>query len=391
MPGFSTNAIHVGQEPEPTTGAVVPPIFMTSTYAQEWPAKDKGYDYSRAGNPTYTNFEKQIASLEGGKHGVVFASGLSVISSLLCGLPQGTTVAALSSAYGGTYRLLNRVFSNHGIKLSLALFGDWQALEKIFAEDKPHYFFFETPTNPLLEVIDIAEICALCKKYDVLSVCDNTFSSPYLQNPLALGADVVMHSCTKYIGGHSDIVSGCLVTDNDEIAQLARFNRMSVGLNPSPMDVWLLSRSLKTLAVRMDRHCLNAMRIAEYLESHPLVSKVIYPGLKSHPQYEVAAKQRVSQSRGFSGMVSVYLKLSLEQTKHMLANCKVFTLAESLGGVESLIEHPASMTHASIPAAERAKIGLGDGLIRLSCGLEDSDDLIQDLDEAIQYAANIQA
>uniref|UniRef100_A0A0G4HJ95 cystathionine gamma-lyase n=1 Tax=Chromera velia CCMP2878 TaxID=1169474 RepID=A0A0G4HJ95_9ALVE len=385
VPRFSTRAVHVGQTPEKEFGAVAQPVYMTSTYKQDWPAQDKGYDYSRAGNPNFSNLEAQIASLEGGRYATVFSAGLAAFTAMCTGLKQGDSVGGFGSMYGGTYRLLTRVFAEQGINLSLVPVGDWGALETLLKTERPKLFIFETPTNPLLEVIDIQRAADLCKQYGTLCVVDNTFASPYLQNPLRWGADIVIHSATKYLGGHSDVIGGVLVTNLEEIKKRADFNRLCLGLNPSPFDTWLISRSIKTLAIRMERHSSNALAFAKWLESEPLVSKVTYPGLESHPDHEVAVKQ-MEGKRGFSGMVAAEFRLSLRQTERLVASCKVFCLAESLGGVESLVETPASMTHASLPAEERQKIGISDGLVRFSVGIEDVEDLIADVRQALEIA-----
>ncbi len=376
---FSTKAIHTGQTPDKETGAMIPPVYLTSTYLQEAPAKHKGYDYTRAGNPNFTNLEQTIASLEGGKFATVFSSGLGATTSLIAMLKSGDTVVAGTDMYGGTFRLLDKVFSNFGVKLKMVNMQDVEEVEKALKQN-PKMVIAESPTNPLLRITDIKKISSLAKKYGILSVVDNTFATPYFQNPLALGADVALHSTTKYMGGHSDVVGGAIVTDNQDIAEKTKFNRMSLGLNPGPFDCWLVSRGLKTLAVRMEKHAHNAINIARYLENHPMVKKVYYPGLPSHPQYDIAQKQM----SGFSGIVSIEFDIDLEKTKKLISSFKIFSLAESLGGIESLVDHPALMTHASIPREERIKNGLTDGLVRLSVGIEDLEDLINDLEQGLK-------
>ena len=375
---FATKAIHVGQAPDPTTGAIVPPVYMTSTYIQEEPGVTKGYDYSRAGNPNFTNLEATLASLEEGKYATVFSSGLAALNAIISMLSAGDTVYAVDDLYGGTYRLFKAVFERFGIHFKQISFKDMNEVEAAL-QTKPSFVLLETPSNPLLKIVDIALIASMAKKHGVLTVVDNTFASPYFQQPLTLGADIVMHSGTKYLGGHSDLISGVVITRDEVIAEKIAFNRKSIGGNPSPFDVWLISRSLKTLAVRMERHQQNAFAVANFLSAHPKVKTVYYPGLPSHPDHEIAKKQM----KGFSGIVSVEFNLTLEQTKKVISSCKLFSLAESLGGVESLVDHPASMTHASIPRAEREKAGLLDGLVRFSVGIEDSEDLVEDINRAL--------
>eukprot|EP00918_Siedleckia_nematoides_P012025 GHVU01026423.1.p1 GENE.GHVU01026423.1~~GHVU01026423.1.p1 ORF type:complete len:493 (-),score=64.97 GHVU01026423.1:612-2003(-) len=410
-----TKAIHAGQSPEPLHGAVIPPIYMTSTYAQEAPAVHKGYDYTRAGNPTFTGLEIQLAALEGAKYATVFASGLSAFSALMSTLKSGDVVIAFQSLYGGTFRLLDKVFSPLGIHHVLLQTCDWPALEKAVSGDfsgaanlssetekelrgrRPRIFIFETPTNPLLEVVDIEKAAAICKRNSPegnmetadyqgpMVVCDNTFATTCVQKPLLLNADVVVHSSTKYIGGHSDVIGGVLATNLEWLRDKLNFVRMSMGLNPSPFDCWMLTRSTKTLPLRVERHCSNAMKVAEHFASHTHVKTTLYPGLATHPQHLVAKKQMVKNMYG--GIVSVDFKLSYEQTIKALSSFKVFTLAESLGGVESLVCHPASMTHASIPPEIRTKIGITDGLVRFSVGVEDVEDLLADIDFALAAGA----
>lgn len=371
---FSTKAIHKGQKPDPTTGAVIPPLYLTSTYIQEAPGVYKGYDYTRAGNPNFTNLEETLAALEGGEFATVFSSGLGATTALGSVLKSGDLVIAGNDLYGGTYRLFTTIFNNYGIRFKLINLSDEQELTESLAE-KPRMLLVETPTNPLLKITDLRKVLSAAKAAKVFTVVDNTFATPYFQKPLALGADAILHSTTKYIGGHSDIIGGALISNSAEFKEQMDFARKAMGLNPSPFDAWLASRGLKTLAVRMEKHQSNAFAIARFLESHPLVKKVYYPGLESHEGHEIAA----AQMSGFGGVVSVEFNLDLGKMKQLISSFEVFSLAESLGGVESLVDHPASMTHASIPVEERIKIGLGDGLVRISVGIEDEEDLLEDL------------
>lgn len=373
MTEFATRLIHTGGEPDPETGAVMPPIYMTSTYAQESPGHTKGYDYTRAGNPNFTRLEEVLASLENAKHATVFSSGLGSLTAMVHTLSPGDHVLGLNGLYGGTYRLFKRIFEKWGLKFTCVSANE---VEASLAKLKPQWLFFETPTNPLMELYDIAHLAALGKKSGARIIVDNTFATPYFQNPLDLGADIVWHSTTKYIGGHSDVIGGAVMTSDAEFKKQLDFHRMAIGLNPSPFDTWLIMRGVKTLAVRMDRHQENAFKIAQTLEKHPKIKRVYYPGLTSHAQHELAKKQM----KGYSGMVSAEFDLPVEIIKERIANMHCFTLAESLGGVESLVCHPASMTHASIPPEERKRIGLSDGLIRFSVGLEDVRDLLKDID-----------
>lgn len=372
---FATKAIHACSEPDPLTGAVMPPIYMTSTYVQEAPGVNKGYDYTRANNPNFVCLEKQLAALEGAAHATVFSSGIGALTAMVTTLSQGDRVVALDGVYGGTWRLFNHVFNHFGISFESH---DPDSL-KAALERKPKWLLFETPTNPLMEVFDIAHFAEMAHAHGALVIVDNTFASPYCQNPLLLGADLVWHSCTKYLGGHSDVIGGVIMTNLPEIKEKLDFARKAIGVNPSPFDCWLITRGVKTLAVRMEQHQRNALAIAEYLEKHPKVKSVYYPGLPSHPQHATAAKQM----RGFSGMLSAEFHLSLEETKKLISSFKLFTLAESLGGVESLVSHPGIMTHASIPPQERERIGITDGLVRFSIGIEDASDLIDDLQAAL--------
>lgn len=377
--GFGTRAIHAGQRPDPTTGAIMTPIYQTSTYTQQSPGVIKGnYDYSRSANPTRTALEANLASLEGGRHGLCFASGCAALDAVLHLLDSGDHVVLCDDVYGGTFRLIDKVFSRLGVEYTLVDMTDLSATEAAF-NSRTKLVWLETPTNPMLKILDIAALAELGKAKGALVAVDNTFASPYLQNPLALGADIASHSSTKYIGGHSDVIGGVLVVNDDDLAERLRFIQNSVGAVPSPFDCFLVLRSTKTLHVRMDRHCENAERIATFLEGHPKVDQVVYPGFASHPQHDIAAKQM----KKFGGMVSAVLSGGIEGARTFLERVSLFALAESLGGVESLIEHPAIMTHASIPAEQRAALGISDGLVRLSVGIEDCDDLIADLDNAL--------
>ncbi|MEC7838773.1 MAG: PLP-dependent aspartate aminotransferase family protein [Chlamydiota bacterium] len=371
---FSTKAIHVGNEPDEATGAVISPIYLTSTFAQEYPSEHKGYDYTRAGNPNFTRAEQQMAALENAKHSVLFSSGIGALTAFLSTLKQGDKVLAMDGLYGGTFRLFNRIFKKFGVEFEILNQRDLHTIDDKLKE-KPKLFLFETPTNPLLEVFDIRELTEKARKFGVTTIVDNTFATPYFQNPLDCGADIVWHSCTKYLGGHSDVIGGVMMTNSSDIYEELIFARMSIGVNPSPFDVWMIMRSVKTLALRMERHQSNATAIARFFEGHPSVKKVYYPGLESHKTHDIARKQM----SGFSGIVSVEFNLSIEDTKTLISKFKFFQLAESLGGVESLVNHPASMTHASIPEDERKKMGLSDGLVRFSVGVESEEDLLEDL------------
>lgn len=378
-PGFGTLAIHAGQVPDPTTGAIMTPVYLTSTYVQEAPAKTKGYDYSRSHNPTRTALEQNLAALEGGRHGLAFASGMAAIHCVLNTLRAGDHVIAGNDLYGGTYRLLRTFYDKFGITTTFIDLTDLDQLHAAFRAET-RLVMLETPTNPLLRCNDLAAIAKICRRRGVLTMADNTFATPYLQNPLALGCDIVAHSTTKYLGGHSDVVGGVLVCNDDDLLVKLRHFQNSCGGTPGPMDCFLVLRGTKTLHVRMERHCANALQVAKWLERHRKVARVFYPGLASHPNHKLAKQQM----RAGGGMVSVELKASVAQAKKVCSSLRVFSLAESLGGVESLVDHPASMTHASIPAADRRRAGLGDGLIRLSVGIEDLDDQIRDLEQALQ-------
>jgi cystathionine gamma-lyase len=376
--GFGTLAIHAGQEPDPQTGAVMTPIYQTSTYAQESPGKHRGYEYSRTDNPTRTAYQECVAALEGGKHALAFASGLATTGAIMHLFKPGDHVVSSDDVYGGTFRIFDKVFKKLGIEFT---FTDLSDLKKAEAAFRPNtkLLWLETPTNPMLKILDIEALTALAKKKGALSVVDNTFMSSYFQKPLALGADIVVHSVTKYMNGHSDVVGGILVTNSDELYKEIKFVQNAVGAVPAPMDCFLVMRGLKTLHVRMERHAQNAMEIAKYLEKHPKVEKVIYPGLESHPQHAVARKQMT----GFGGMITFFIRGGLPEARTFLERVKLFTLAESLGGVESLIEHPAIMTHASVPAESRKALGIHDNLIRVSVGIEDLADLKADLAQAL--------
>jgi cystathionine beta-lyase/cystathionine gamma-synthase len=376
---FGTKAIHAGVEPDPTTGAIMTPIYQTSTYVQESPGKHKGYEYSRTHNPTRTALQNALAALENGKYGICYASGLAATDAVLKLYRPGDEIVATNDIYGGTYRIMKRVFEPFGLVFRFVDLSDPDILTEAISE-KTKMVWIETPTNPLLKILDIEKITALCKDKGIHTVVDNTFASPYLQNPLDTGADIVMHSVTKYLGGHSDTVMGALITNDDDLAARLAFIQNASGAVPGPQDCFLVLRGIKTLHIRMQRHCENAMKVAQWLESHPKVSKVYYPGLASHPGHALAARQM----RDFGGMLSFELKGDIyEEAVRTMERLEVFSLGESLGGVESLCTHPASMTHASIPKEERLKVGLKDTLIRLSVGIEDVEDLIADLEQAI--------
>jgi len=377
--GFGTRAIHAGQRPDPTTGAIMTPVYQTATFVQTSPGEFKeDYDYSRASNPTRKALERNIASLEDAKHGLCFASGVAATSAVLHNLRAGDEALLCDDVYGGTNRLFSRIFDRAGIITKMVDMTDPDVLKRSIT-NKTKLVWLETPTNPTLKVVDIAQVADICKQAGVALAVDNTFATPYLQNPLALGADIVCHSTTKYIGGHSDVVGGVLLTSSDEWNEKLRFVQLSAGAVPGIMDCFLLLRSTKTLHVRMERHCDNAEKIVDFLGKHAAVERVVYPGLPEHPQHELASKQM----KRFGGMVTLHLKGGLEAAKKMLERTHLFSLAESLGGVESLIEHPGIMTHASVPEDQRAKLGISDSLVRLSVGIEDADDLIADLDQAM--------
>ena len=376
---FSTKAVHAGVEPDPSTGAIMTPIFQTSTYVQAAPGDHKGYEYSRTHNPTRTALQRALAELENGKHGLCFATGMASIDAVVKLLKPGDEVVSTNDLYGGTYRLFTKIFEPFGIKFTFVDMGD-PANVAAAITSKTKLVWVETPTNPTLRIVDIAAIGKLTKGKDILLAVDNTFASPYLQNPMDLGADIVMHSVTKFLGGHSDVVMGALVVNDDALAERLAFIQNSCGATPGPQDCFLVLRGLKTLHLRMERHCSNGRAIAEWLVKHPKVDKVYWPGLKDHGNHEVAKRQM----RDFGGMMSFTIKGDKqEDATRFLSSCKLFTLAESLGGVESLMGHPASMTHASIPREVRMKSGVTDSLIRLSVGVEDAQDLISDLEQAL--------
>jgi cystathionine beta-lyase len=376
---FATKAVHAGVEPDPTTGAIMTPIYQTSTYVQDAPGDHKGYEYSRTQNPTRDALQASLAALENGKHGLCFGSGMAAIDAVMKLLQPGDEVVSTNDLYGGTYRLFTRVFKGFGIKFHFVPMHDTAAVEAAITANTK-LIWVETPTNPLLKVIDIEAMAATAHKNDCILAVDNTFATPYLQNPLDLGADVVMHSVTKYIGGHSDVVMGALVVKDDDLAERLAFMQNSTGAVCGPMDSFLVLRGIKTLHIRMQRHCENGKAIAEYLMQHPKVDRVNWPGAPNHPGHPVARKQM----RDFGGMMSFSMVGdNMGDAMRVLSSTRLFTLAESLGGVESLLGHPASMTHASIPRDERIKNGLVDSLIRLSVGIEDIDDLIDDLEKAL--------
>lgn len=374
-----TKYIHAGVEPDPTTGAIMTPIYQTSTYVQEAPAQHKGYEYARSQNPTRTALESALAAIENGKYGLAFSSGVAATDVVIKLLNPGDEVIATNDIYGGSYRLFSKVFERFGIRFHYINMSDPENVRK-HINDKTRLIWAETPTNPLMNITDIAALADIAKGKNILLCVDNTFASPYLQNPLDLGADIVMHSATKYLSGHSDVIQGCLIMNDATLREQLYFLQKSCGAVPGPMDCFLVLRGIKTLHVRVQRHCENGAKIARFLREHPKVGKVYWCGFEDHPNYEVARRQM----RDFGGMMSFTLKDdSVDVAKKLLSSTKVFALAESLGGVESLINHPASMTHASIPREERLKNGLGDSLIRLSVGIEDADDLIEDLKQAI--------
>ena len=376
---IGTKFIHAGVEPDPTTGAIMTPIYQTSTYVQEAPAKHKGYEYARSQNPTRTALENAFAAIENGKYALAFSSGVAATDAVIKLLQPGDEVIAASDMYGGTYRLFTKVFAKFGIKFHYV---NMQQADNVkqYINSNTKLIWTETPTNPLMNITDIAALATIAKQHKLLLCVDNTFASPYLQNPLDLGADLVMHSVTKYLGGHSDVIQGCLVMNDTDLREQLYFIQKSCGAVPGPMDCFLVLRGIKTLHVRMQRHCENGEKIAHFLRNHPKVGKVYWCGFEDHPNYDIAKKQM----RGFGGMMSFTLRDdNVDTAKKLLSSTKLFSLAESLGGVESLINHPASMTHASIPREERIKNGLTDSLIRLSVGIEDVDDLIEDLNAAI--------
>ncbi|WP_316831600.1 cystathionine gamma-synthase [Pedobacter aquatilis] len=377
---FATKAIHAGQEPDPTTGAVMTPIYQTSTYWQKSPGDNKGYEYSRGTNPTRKALEDCLAALENAKYGLAFSSGMGATDAVLKLLQPGDEVITGNDLYGGSYRIFTKIFTKYGIKFH---FLDLSKPENMlpYINDKTKLVWIETPTNPTMQIIDIAGVAKITKEKNLILTVDNTFASPYLQNPIDLGADIVMHSVTKYIGGHSDVVMGALVTNNEALYKELWFVYNACGATPGPQDAFLVLRGIKTLHLRMKAHCENGEKIAHYLKNHPKVDKIYWPGFEDHPNHDIAKKQM----RGFGGMISITLKgADLQETFRISSNFKVFTLAESLGGVESLINHPATMTHGSIPKEEREKVGVTDNLLRLSVGVEDVDDLLEDLENALK-------
>jgi cystathionine beta-lyase/cystathionine gamma-synthase len=370
---FATRAVHIGSEPDQITGAVMPPIYMTSTFELDAPGQSKGFEYTRANNPNFVRLEQLLASLEDAAHATVFSSGMGALTALVSTLSQGDKVVALNGIYGGTYRLFNHIFKKFGIEFINLVPVTVNALENALRL-KPKWLMFETPTNPLMNVFDIEKMANLAKEHGVLTVIDNTFASPYCQNPLKLGADIVWHSTTKYISGHSDVLGGVAMCNNPELKKSLDFARKTLGVNPSPFDCWLIARGAKTLPLRMEQHQKNSLALAEFLEKHPKVKRVHYPGLPSHPSHEIAKKQM----RCFNGMFSVEFNLPIETILKMISSFKYFTLAESLGGIESLVCHPVTMTHSIVPKEERERLGITDGLVRFSVGIEDPADLIED-------------
>ena len=377
--GFATRAVHAGQVPDPATGAIMTPVYLTSTFVQEAPGKHSGYDYSRSGNPTRAALEANLASLEGGRFGLAFASGLASEHTVLHLLRSGDHVVASRDLYGGSYRLFNEVWHQLGVQFS---FVDTSRCEDIDAAIRPEtkQLWIETPSNPLLTVSDIAAACEIAHRHDVQVVVDNTFATPFLQRPLELGADIVVHSTTKYLGGHSDVVGGAVVTSNEAVFERLKFLQNAIGAVPGPLDCFLVLRGTKTLGVRMKEHCANAMAVSRFLKVHPEVRQVRYPGLESDPGYAIA----VRQMSGYGGMVSMELDGGIERNIRFATATRIFSLAESLGGVESLVGHPATMTHAAIPKEERRRRGLADALVRLSVGIEDQKDLLEDLSRSIR-------
>lgn len=376
---FGTKAIHAGLEPDPSTGAIMTPIFQTSTYVQEIPGVNKGFGYARGKNPTRLALEKNLAALENGKHAICFSSGMGATDAVMKLLRPGDEVITGDDLYGGSYRMFTKIFAPYGIKFHFINMTDANNIRP-YINDKTKLIWIETPTNPTMQIVDIEACSTIAKEHNLLLAVDNTFASPYLQNPLDLGADIVMHSVTKYLGGHSDVVMGALVVNDDKLHEQLYFILNSCGANPGPMDSFLVLRGIKTLHLRMERHCYNGRKIAEFLKTHPRIEKIYWPGFEDHPNHAIAKKQM----RDFGGMISIVLKNADEQETYRIASSfNVFSLAESLGGVESLINHPATMTHASIPKEEREKVGVVVNLLRLSVGVEDVEDLIEDLAQAL--------
>lgn len=376
---FGTKAIHAGLEPDPSTGAIMTPIFQTSTYVQESPGKNKGYGYARGKNPTRVALEKNIAALEEGKHCVCFSSGMGATDAVIKLLAPGDEVITGDDLYGGSYRMFTKIYEPFGIKFHFVDMTNAENISKA-VNSKTKLIWLETPTNPTMQIVDIEACAKIAKQHNILLAVDNTFASPYLQNPLLLGADIVMHSVTKYLGGHSDVVMGALIVNDDKLHERLYFILNSCGANPGPMDSFLVLRGIKTLHLRMERHCYNGRKIAEYLKTHPRIEKIYWPGFEDHPNHAIAKKQM----KDFGGMISIALKgASLDDTFRIASSFNVFSLAESLGGVESLVNHPATMTHASVPKAEREKVGVTDNLLRLSVGVEDVEDLLEDIKQAL--------
>lgn len=377
--GFGTKAIHAGLEPDPSTGAIMTPIYQTSTFTQESPGNHKGYAYARGKNPTRSALEKNLAALEGAKHGLCFSSGMGATDAIAKLLRPGDEVITGDDLYGGTYRMFTKVFANYGIKFHFIDMKDVNNIKK-HVNKNTKLIWLETPTNPTMQIIDIEACSKIAKENKIICAVDNTFASPFLQNPLALGADIVMHSVTKYLGGHSDVIMGALCLNDDDLYQQLAFIHNSCGATPGPMDSFLVLRGIKTLHIRMERHCFNGRKIAEFLKTHPKIDKLYWPGFTDHPHHELAKKQM----KDFGGMISFTLKGNKQEEAFKIASSMhVFSLAESLGGVESLVNHPASMTHASIPKEERDKAGVLESMLRLSVGIEDIDDLLEDLKQAL--------
>src|SRR5947208_763236 len=379
---FETLAIHAGQRPDPTTGAVMTPVYLTSTYAQEGPGEHKGFEYSRTRNPTRDALQGCLAALEGGKHALAFASGLAATDAALHLCNAGDHIVLGDDLYGGTFRIADKVFKRLGLDLAFVDMTDPRKVERAVTP-KTRLLWTETPTNPMLKIVDLAAVAEICRKRGIVSVCDNTFATPFFQRPLDLGFDVVAHSMTKYLNGHSDVVAGALVLSRDDLHEKLAFLQNAVGGVPGPLDSFLVLRGLKTLHVRMERHEANARAIAEALRAHPKVERVTWPGFPEHPQHALAKKQM----RGFGGMLTFVIKGGLPAARSFLRAVRIFACAESLGGVESLIEHPAIMTHASVPPETRKALGIDDGFIRVSCGIESADDLVADLSSALKDAA----
>jgi len=378
---LATKLIHAGQNPDPSTGAIMTPIYQTSTFVQEAPAVNKGFEYARSQNPTRTALEACLAAIENAKYGLSFGSGVAATDAVMKLLLPGDEVIAGDDMYGGTYRLFTKIFQPMGIKFHFVNMGNPENIRP-FINDKTKLVWTETPTNPLMSISDISAIASICKQHKLILTVDNTFATPWLQNPLDLGADIVLHSATKYLGGHSDVIHGCLMLNDNELRERLYFIQKSCGAVPGPMDCFLVLRGLKTLHVRMKAHCENGIKIAHYLKNHPKIEKVYWPGFEEHPNHQTAKKQM----RDFGGMMSFVLKDGTrDAVTRMMTKTHLFALAESLGGVESLINHPATMTHASIPQNEREKVGVVDGLIRISVGIEDCDDLIADLETALSF------